>query len=161
MGIKIYRIIQNFLLLLIFLIAISLGTMILILHIKPCVILSGSMEPEIPTGSICFIDEKEKEAKVNDVICYERGDVNIIHRVIRLEDDGYITKGDNNDTHDFGVVRKEQIKGISKFHIPKVGYIANYIKTPKGVLTVLICFILFTGLGLTLDNIEIKNNKTK
>ena len=47
----------------------------------------------------------------------------IIHRVVNVTDDGYITKGDRNPAADPWVVKEEWIKGKSLFLIPLLGWI--------------------------------------
>lgn len=65
--------------------------------------------------------------KVGDVIVYSVGgiDAPIIHRIIKVNDDGsYQTKGDNNGgqlNYEKGV-KREQVKGKVIFIIPKIGY---------------------------------------
>ena len=39
------------------------------------VVLSGSMEPEIPTGSVVVVDGRKKEWNPGDVITYRRGNM--------------------------------------------------------------------------------------
>lgn len=73
-------------------------------------VLTGSMEPAIPTNSIILIHKTEPaEVKVGDVISFYssdpalRGSVNT-HRVIEIEKDNdrtvYVTKGDANAVKD-------------------------------------------------------------
>lgn len=139
--------IRNMVIALIFIVTLCTGAMILFFHIKPYIVLSGSMEPTIQTGSICFINERNIDLELNDVICYKSGDMNITHRVVEITNGGYVTKGDNNDTRDFGLVRKNQIQGTTILHIPYLGYIVMFLKTPQGVLMVLIGFVVFSIIG--------------
>ena len=53
---KIYKIVQNILFgIAAFLIVVTISCFLF--HIKPCVVVSGSMEPKIMTGSLCMIKE--------------------------------------------------------------------------------------------------------
>ena len=48
------------------------------------VVLSGSMEPEIPTGSVVVVDGRKKEWNPGDVITYRRGNMVVTHRILSL-----------------------------------------------------------------------------
>lgn len=98
--------------------------------IRPYIVMSGSMEPEIETGSICFIDGRNRDVRIGDIVAYKTGDITVIHRVISETDDGYITKGDNNDAADAAPVPAENISGKYYLEIPKLGYIAAAVKQP-------------------------------
>ena len=47
------------------------------------VVLSGSMEPAIPTGSVVFVNSHDKDVKVDDVFTYsvetKDGELNVTH----------------------------------------------------------------------------------
>lgn len=101
----------------------------------PCIILSGSMEPAIETGSIVYIDGKAAECQIGDIITYrlmtdrDRNTL-VTHRIIGQRDGAYVTKGDANDTADTNLVSQEQIIGRFRFSIPRLGYLQSKI-TPK------------------------------
>ena len=67
------------------------------------VVRSGSMEPAIQTGSLCFVNTHTPydDIKAGDVIAFRiaTGDL-VTHRAITVTDQGIETKGDNNDTSD-------------------------------------------------------------
>ena len=108
-----------------------------IIGYKSMAVLSGSMEPEISVGSIVFVKEvSQTELKVGDVISYRlSGDTVVTHRIdsIDLDNKVYITKGDANEVVDNVPVAFENILGRLSFHIPYMGYITIYIKTPLGI----------------------------
>ncbi len=93
---------------------------------KPLIVMSGSMEPSIPTGSLVMLDTRGSEAEIQDIITFypnpEQKETLVTHRIVRVEEDGYVTKGDRNEQEDFLLVKREQIAGIYLFHIPKAGY---------------------------------------
>ena len=62
--------------------------------IRPYVVYSGSMEPEIPTGAVVFTKEGEFSPKKGDIITFHNGDTVVTHRVVKKEKDIFITKGD-------------------------------------------------------------------
>ena len=44
----------------------------------------------------------------------------------------FMTKGDNNDAVDDSLVHYKNVIGTPVFHIPYLGYVANYIQNPPG-----------------------------
>lgn len=105
------------------------------------IVISGSMEPEIKTGSIAFISKNidYENIKEGDIISYDLGKTKVLHRVINKTKEGLITKGDNNDVVDFGIVTESQINGKYLFSIPLLGYMILFIS--KHIL-ILVCLIV-------------------
>ena len=129
---------------------------------KPFIVLSGSMETEIFPGDIVVVKEIDaKDLKENDVIAFKSGDIVVTHRVIEIkEDEGlvkYITKGDNNNTRDMGYVLPDNVEGLYKFKISKLGNLAMFIQTPAGM----ICTLSIPILLLLLLRIREKNLEQK
>jgi signal peptidase len=83
------------------------------------------MKPAIYPGDVVILRKVDpSEIKVGDVIQYWRGDVFIIHRVIKIEATGeFQTKGDNNISPDSNLVAPGQVVGKMIGVIPKIGYI--------------------------------------
>ena len=86
--------------------------------IRPYVVYSGSMEPEIPTGAVVFTKEGEFSPKKGDIITFHNGDTVVTHRVVKKEKDIFITKGDANKTEDPVPAEASQIIGRVVFHLP-------------------------------------------
>lgn len=78
---------------------------------------SGSMEPYLKINSLIII-KKSDNYKINDIVTYQNGDEYITHRIISIDDDEIITKGDTNNKED-NPITKDKIVGklIYKFHI--------------------------------------------
>lgn len=116
----------------------------ILLDISPHIVMSGSMEPAIPTGSLCFVDEQSRYIKTGDVIAFEKGGMKMTHRVAgRRTDGGYITKGDNNTAEDPAPVYQKDIIGKTIFWIPKLGYGAAFLRSIQGILSSLIFLTAF------------------
>ena len=147
MAIRIYKGIQAMLLVMTVTLIMGLGFLIVILDINPYVIISGSMEPELPVGSVCLVDCQQKEPEAGDIISYKAKDTIITHRVIEKTDDGYITKGDSNSVADPGIVKSKQIFGTVICSIPQVGYAVMFMRTLKGIVLTIIGVICFGLLG--------------
>lgn len=124
-----------------------------LLGMKSLAVLSGSMEPGIPVGSIVYIDDAEPSTlQKGDVITYNLGGGTMVtHRVVDVdtENQSIITKGDANDVEDGAPVAFSQVVGKMKMHIPLLGYISIYIRTPLGIAAacgLLIIVVLLTFL---------------
>lgn len=141
--IKMCHAMRNILLTLIVIIS-AITVVIYLLNIRSFIVVSGSMEPEIMTGSICFIDLNDKDAERGDIAAYELNETTVIHRIVGITADGnYITKGDNNDVNDPEPVNTSQIVGVYKFSVPKIGYFINTVRSP-GVIIFILVFLTVT-----------------
>ncbi|MCI5536847.1 MAG: signal peptidase I [Clostridiales bacterium] len=151
MAIRIYKVIQAMLLVMTVSLIMGLGFLIVILDINPYVIISGSMEPELPVGSVCLVDCQQKEPEAGDIISYKAKDTIITHRVIEKTDGGYITKGDSNSVADPGIVKPKQIFGTVICSIPQVGYAVMFMRTLKGIVLIAIGAVCFGLIGRLLE----------
>ena len=129
-----------------------LGTAILIFVILLCIpftipkvlggqiytVVSGSMEPEIPVGSLVYVEAIEPEdVQVEDVIAFYGGrDANAIitHRVVenRVVMGEFITKGDANQENDLNPVNYHELIGRVEWSVPEVGVIAQILTGTEG-----------------------------
>ena len=95
-------------------------------------VLSGSMEPGIPVGAIVY-------------------DKNFAASEAR---EGAVTQGDANNIADTAPVAWQQIVGVYAFHIPYLGYISIYAKTPLGIAVVCGVLIVLILLNFIPDILE-------
>lgn len=107
------------------------------------VVMSGSMEPAIKTGSIISVREEEQYG-VDEIVTVdipERPDT-FTHRIVEeIEEEGevkYITKGDANETEDPEPVSEDLVLGSLFFTIPYVGYLINFARQPTGFILMVI-----------------------
>lgn len=100
------------------------------------VVLSGSMEPHLSTGDLLLLVERESYS-VRDVVVFQDGRTAVVHRIISMDEQEIITKGDANNAPDEPITR-EQIKGEVVLAIPLIGYAVNLIKTPVGTIVILL-----------------------
>jgi len=104
---------------------------------------SESMVPNINLGDIViagpvngFLSGGLEPGKV---ITYELGQNRITHRIVQVNNDSVITKGDALEDPDPRPVSLSQVKGIIFFHIPYLGYMTSFIRTRTGwFLTIII-----------------------
>ncbi|MTI96635.1 MAG: signal peptidase I [Firmicutes bacterium] len=100
------------------------------------VVLSGSMEPAIGTGSLLVVKPTEAEAvQVDDIITYHDGPRTVTHRVMDINSDGsFITKGDANNVPDLEPVAPGDLVGTVTGIVPLAGYVINFGQTRTGML---------------------------
>ena len=123
-------------------------------------ILTGSMEPKIDPGDLVIVKkENPNNLKVGDVITFNKVDENIVvtHRIIGEKDNGFITKGDNNNIHDDGILEKQNVIGKVVLTIPKVGYVFVFFARPLVIAGILILL----GLSIAWDVLRGKDVKKK
>lgn len=101
-------------------------------------VVSGSMEPAIPTGSLVYIKEgKAEEAAPGEVIAFygAADSASIItHRVVEnhVVMGEFITKGDANQSPDMNPVPYSRFIGKVEYSIPEAGKIAAVFTSPGG-----------------------------
>lgn len=116
--------------------------------IRPMIVMSGSMEPEIKTGSLCFVNTRAEYRKIRegDIITFNLAGAEITHRAVEQKPQGFITKGDANTVNDLGLVTKETFTGKAMFSVPYAGYLFFFIKNnPEYVIPA-----VFLGAGIFL-----------
>ncbi len=117
------------------------------------VVSSGSMEPQLLTGSLVVTRPVEPDAiVVGDVITFRLSTVGenmITHRVIGIGHSSslhFLTKGDANSYPDPFTVPARNLIGKICFHVPYVGYITEFLKTPFGfVLGLMVPTLIIIG----------------
>lgn len=147
--IKITKIILNIIITTIIIIGIAfIG--LFCFGIQPYVVESGSMQPTIETGSVCFINKKAdyNEMQVGDIIAFKiNTGASATHRISAITEDGFETKGDANNSIDNVITTPDNFIGKNLFSIPKIGFIVRSIQTPSGkiVLGTIILTIFLAG----------------
>ncbi len=109
-------------------------------NIKFMVVQSGSMEPEIKTGSI-VMTKPSSEYKVGDIItfgAYSKTKAPTTHRIVEIKNGTYITKGDRNNAPDTKPVSQREIIGKVVFDAPHLGYVVAFTRQPIGFVLVLL-----------------------
>lgn len=103
------------------------------------VVLSGSMEPEFSEGDLIVV--KETGAfKENDIVVFQDGNSLVVHRIIDLDGETVTTKGDANNTAD-EPIHVSSVKGKVLFWIPFAGNIVEFLKTPVGIICIIVAAI--------------------
>ncbi len=105
--------------------------------IRQYVVLTGSMEPEIPVGSVCFVRSRYpfSEVSAGDIITFR--DVSgavVTHRAARLEENRIFTKGDANNLEDENPVTAENFLGKAVLTVPGLGKPLRFLRSRTGML---------------------------
>lgn len=108
-----------------------------VLGMETMAVISGSMEPEIPVGSVVIVGKTEPaDLQPGDIITYRIDEeTRVTHRVVSNDTakQEIITKGDANEGNDASPVVYANVVGKEIFHLPYAGYISIYARTPLGI----------------------------
>lgn len=100
-------------------------------------IISGSMEPAYPVGTLVYTEPADGAAlKSGDVAAFWRDEDVIVHRV-RENDEAegsLVTKGDANAEDDLHPVPYQNVLGKVVFSVPLVGYFLMALGSTEGML---------------------------
>ena len=91
------------------------------------VVSSGSMEPTIKVGSLIVVN-KEYEIKEQKIITFYRQSQPITHRIVKIDGNQIITKGDANVANDPWTIQKDEIIGEVIITIPYIGYVLFFVR---------------------------------
>lgn len=108
------------------------------------IIISGSMEPTISVNDLVIYKEKDNY-QVGDVVIFANfgGESLTTHRIVGTAEDGFITRGDANNTEDLYHVNPDAVYGAVWLVIPYVGVVSEIMMKPLGImLVVLLGFVL-------------------
>ncbi len=109
------------------------------------VVLTGSMEPRLSANDLVII-QKSDTYEVNDIVVFKENSSLIIHKIIEINGDEIITKGDANNIPD-KPIGLDDIKGKLIFDVPNVGVAVNFLKKPAVVISVLALIVMLAELS--------------
>ena len=109
-------------------------------------VLTGSMEPSVPVGSVVYAKAVEPSLlETGDIVVFYdgRNDIPVTHRVVENQtaDSQIITKGDANDTNDITPIPYQNVIGKVVLHLPALGHLLALLGTLMGKVAAL-AFIL-------------------
>lgn len=121
---------------------------------KQMTVLTGSMEPAIPVGSMVYVEEVQpKTLQEDDIVTFAKSDGEVVtHRVVRnrtIEGD-LVTKGDANAEEDMDPVPYDRVIGKVSLTVPAAGDVLGYIASDVGKIYMLAfgaCGLMFVILG--------------
>jgi signal peptidase len=107
-------------------------------------VVSGSMEPSLPVGSIVFV-KSQSDYQIGDIVTFKTPKDpknSVTHRLVAKDTSKgntvYSTKGDANQTKDIENLSLENIVGKVFFNLPFIGYPISYSKTLPGLMILVV-----------------------
>jgi len=105
---------------------------------------SYSMDPTLHVGDMIVVVGDNTYRK-GDIIVFERGSNLIVHRLVRIVGNKYITKGDANPMEDLRPVERDKIKGKVFFIVPYLGVLSLiHSRSPWLLYSMLAIIIVIT-----------------
>jgi signal peptidase I len=94
-----------------------------------------SMLPALHRGELAVV-RAEDRYRVGDVVAYRSPTlgITVLHRVVEVRDDRYLTSGDNNDWLDPDHPSAAEVSGRLVAHVPRLGTAVESLRTPTGAL---------------------------
>ena len=123
---------------------------------------TGSMEDKLKIGDIIIVDiiDSKDVLKEEEIISYTEEGKIITHRIVEIDENSIITKGDANNTTDDPIERKQVIGKVVKI-IPNVQVWTQVLKTKEVYTMIIITIVLFVITFSINTEKEEKHNKIK
>jgi len=118
---------------------------------------SGSMEPTLYINDVILVKIGNDDIKKDDIITYANKDDIITHRVIDVNGDSIVVKGDNNNTID-DPISKDQVIGKTIKIYPKLSIWQKVLTEPKIIIVLFITLLLF-DFAISYKGKDKKDNK--
>ena len=113
----------------------------MLLNYHPLVVLSGSMEPTYKVGSLIYYKSRNNY-KENDPITFSLHNNIVTHRIVKIIDNEYTTKGDANESPDLETITIDNIKGkVCRISIPYIGYYLKYLNDNTYLVIIMLMII--------------------
>lgn len=109
--------------------------------LRPYAVLSGSMQPTYPTGSLLYVRSVDTATlRKGDAISFLLDENTVVtHRIVEVLPDPedativrFRTQGDANAAPDGAPVHARNVLGQPVFAIPYMGYVATALQSPPG-----------------------------
>lgn len=130
----------------------------------PLAVLSGSMEPELPVGSMVFVRQVEPtDIAVGDIATFYRSDGAVVtHQVYEIDPVAQVicTQGIANKNADGSIVHDAEqtpfsrVIGTVSLCIPYLGFVNAYCTTMPGLLVVVAVLALLVAASIVLDRMN-------
>ena len=101
---------------------------------------TGSMEPTIDVGDIIVV-KITNDVNVNDIIVCKDNKSFVTHRLLNIQEDKFITKGDANNTEDEPMDKANLIGKVIKI-IPNFSLIKKIIFAPQVIIPIFLMLVL-------------------
>lgn len=123
------------------------------------VVLSGSMEPALSTGDLLVVRQEEAYAQ-GDIVVYQSGRMAVVHRIMTIDGETVITKGDANTASD-EPISIAAIKGKVIAAVPLLGYPVWALKSPVGIIAAIAAAVLLVEFSYRSEKAEKESEQEK
>lgn len=161
---KIAHIILNFIIVIVFIMVLVVGYNYFQLQVlnKDYSNFFGYTVFEVSTGSMAktleiydvILVQITKDVKENDIITFKRDGELITHRIMHINGDNLITKGDANNTEDEEITKDAVIGKVISVY-PRLGIWAKVFSEPSVLISIFITLILI-GLAISKEDKKLK-----
>lgn len=129
--------------------------------LTPYAVLSGSMEPELPVGSLIYVRETDPATiQAGDTVTFLNGSDQVVtHQAyeVDLEAQEIGTQGINNRSSDGGLLHDaepvpfDRVLGVPVACIPQLGYLNAWVTSTPGIFIVIALAIVVIALPWLFD----------
>ena len=102
---------------------------------------TGSMEPTISKNDIIIVKLSD-DYKVDDIVTFKKDNSYITHRVIMVNNNNIVTKGDANNTNDVDIEKSAVLGKVTKI-IHNAGIWQKTLTSPKVIIMIFVTLLLF------------------
>lgn len=124
--------------------AVAVGVVPAVTSASALTVLSGSMEPTLPVGSVAVVrTQPVDQIRAGDVITFTDRDPDspatrvVTHRVVAVEPGpgglSFRTKGDANNTPDQRPTAATDVHGVLWYSVPVAGWLRQFLISPAGL----------------------------
>ena len=122
---------------------------------------SGSMMPTLEINDVILVKITKDNIKENDIIAFNSENSIITHRVLFIDNNSIVVKGDNNNTVDKPIVVDQVIGKVIKV-FPHLGVWKKVLMDPKILIALFVTLLLFDfALSYNNNNNKIVKGKKK
>ena len=105
------------------------------------VVISGSMSGAIEVDDLVIAREL-KHYRVGDVVLFrDSGGTTTCHRIVGEKAEGFVTKGDANNTPDYWIVPERDVYAKVMLVLPRVGILYHAFRTPPGLIIMMVSVV--------------------
>ena len=119
------------------------------------IVKTGSMYPSLKPADLIII-KTQKEYKINDIITFEDGNSFTTHRIVEVVENGFITKGDFNNTPDNSIVVQEDVEGKVVGRVGEVGNVVKFATSTYGLICIALGGVSVVIIGYVINIVRKK-----
>lgn len=132
----------------IFILTILIFALYLVLNYRLYIVATGSMQPTFQLDELVLVkcSNVDTEYKVGDIITYYDSsiDIDVTHRIVKIDNDEIYTKGDNNNARDLHPTTRDKIVGKVIWNSTFLGNL--YVKYKIQILVIMILIIIVVNI---------------